>query len=225
MKITERSSGETGREYALRVIKENVVSLELEPGSPISENELAYSLGLSRTPVREALMELAGMRLIEVVPQKHSVVAHIDFDLVEEYSFARDLLECAVVREACLKATKEDLNALRGNVAMQHFYLENFYSDTLTELDNLFHGILFRIAGKSYVYSVLQDMSVHFDRVRNLALTNVKNDKIVADHEALLSAIESRSPDEAAALMQKHLARYTFDREELRSRYPDYFRE
>ena len=69
MQITPRGPRETGRDYALRVLKENILCLELEPGSMVSENELALQLGLSRTPVREALMSLSKVRLVEVYPR------------------------------------------------------------------------------------------------------------------------------------------------------------
>ena len=69
MHITERLPRETGRDYALRILKDNIVRLELEPGSMVSENELASELGLSRTPVREALIELSKVNIVEIYPQ------------------------------------------------------------------------------------------------------------------------------------------------------------
>ena len=92
MTISPRDLRETGRDYAMRVLKENILRLELEPGSKVSENELAAQLGLSRTPVREALMALAKVRLVEVYPQRGSEVARIDYDLVEESCFMRRIL-------------------------------------------------------------------------------------------------------------------------------------
>ena len=84
MKLLERLPRETGRDYALRNIKENIINLELAPGSQISENELAAEMGLSRTPVREALIELSRVKIIEIHPQKKSTVPLIDYELVEE---------------------------------------------------------------------------------------------------------------------------------------------
>ena len=66
MKLLERLPRETGRDYALRTIKDNIIKLELAPGSPVSENELAAELQLSRTPVREALIELSKVKVIEI---------------------------------------------------------------------------------------------------------------------------------------------------------------
>ena len=66
MKLSNRLPRESGRDYALRTIKENIVSLELAPGSQISENALAAEMGLSRTPVREALIELSKVEIVEI---------------------------------------------------------------------------------------------------------------------------------------------------------------
>ena len=84
MRLLARRMRETGREYALRNLKDNIIHLELKPGSMVSENELAAQMGLSRTPVREALMELSKVRLVDVYPQRGSAVALIDYDLVED---------------------------------------------------------------------------------------------------------------------------------------------
>ena len=146
MHILDRLPRETGREYALRTIKENIINLELAPGSQISENELSAEMGLSRTPVREALIELSKVKIVEIHPQKRSVVSLIDYDLVEESRFMRHLLECAVVQLDCEMASPEDIKRLQENVQLQNFYLDNFYTEQLLPLDNAFHGILFDIA-------------------------------------------------------------------------------
>ena len=92
MRIDERHYAETARDYARRVLKDNIVEMELEPGAMVSENELAAQMGVSRTPVREALMDLAKCRVVDVLPQRGSRIALIDYALVEEARFARLVL-------------------------------------------------------------------------------------------------------------------------------------
>ena len=82
MRILKRLPRETASDYAYRMIKDNIIRLELKPGSPVSENELAAELGLSRTPVRESLIALSKAKVIEITPQKRSVVAPIDETMV-----------------------------------------------------------------------------------------------------------------------------------------------
>ena len=197
MKLLERLPRENSGEYALRTIKENIISLELAPGSQISESELAAEMGLSRTPVREALIELSKVKIVDIQPQKKSTIPLIDYEMVEESRFMRSLLECAVVELDCDMAGPEDLDRLRENIRLQELYLDDFYSTQLLGLDNEFHGMLFRIAKKSQVFALMQNISIHFDRVRSLALSSVKNRKIVQDHVDLVDAIQRR---DAAAL-------------------------
>lgn len=224
MQILERLPRETGRDYALRTIRDNIIALRLEPGSQISENELATEMNLSRTPVREALIELSKVKIIEIYPQRKSVVSLIDYELVEESRFMRNLLECAVAKLDCQMAEPHDLLRLRDNLQLQKFYLNSYYPGNLLKLDNEFHGILFDIARKSQVYSLIQSISIHFDRVRSMALATVKNQRIVEDHEELIRIIGEGNAEEAGKLMEEHLNRYKIDAAEIRAAYPQYFK-
>lgn len=224
MKRLERLPRESGSEYALRTIKENIISLELAPGSQISESELAAELGLSRTPVREALIELSKVKIVDIQPQKKSTIPLIDDEMVDESRFMRSLLECAVAELDCEMASPADLDRLRENIRLQNLYVDNFYSAQLLNLDNEFHGMLFSIARKSQVFQLMQNISIHFDRVRTLALSSVKNLKIVQDHVDLVDAIQRRDPAAARSLMEKHLNRYKIDAAALRADYPQYFK-
>ena len=224
MKLLERLPRESGGEYALRTIKENIINLELAPGSQISENELATEMGLSRTPVREALIELSKVKIVDIQPQKKSTIPLIDYDMVEESRFVRDLLECAVVELDCEMASADDLERLNENIRLQNLYLDDFYSGQLMSLDNQFHGMLFEIAKKPQVFGLIQNISLHFDRVRTMALSSVKNTKIVQDHMDLVDAIRRRDPKAARELMELHLNRYDIDAAALRTAYPQYFK-
>lgn len=224
MHLLERLPRETGREYALRMLKENIIHLDLAPGSQISENELSAEMGLSRTPVREALIDLSKVKIIEIYPQKKSVVALIDYDLVEESRFMRNLLECAVAELDCEMATPSDIDRLQENVRLQNFYLDNFSPEKLQVLDDQFHSILFDIARKPQVYSLMQNISIHFDRVRSMSLTSVKDLRIVQDHEDITTAISRRESARARELMEMHLSRYKTDAAAIREKYPQYFK-
>lgn len=223
MHLLERQARESGRDYALRTIKENIISLNLAPGSQISENELAAEMGLSRTPVREALIELSKVKVVEICPQKRSVVSLIDYDLVEESRFMRNLLECAVAELDCRMAAPEDIERLRQNILLQKFYLDSFYPEAVRELDDQFHSILFEIARKSEIFALMQNIAIHFERVRTIALSTVKNQKIVEDHEALMNAIAQQDAPRARTLMAEHLDRYEIDTAAIRVNYPQYF--
>lgn len=224
MQITPRGPRETGRDYALRVLKENILRLELEPGSMVSENELALQLGLSRTPVREALMSLSKVRLIEVYPQRGSAVSRIDYDLVEEACFMRRVLECAVVELTCEYASKADKVELEDNVALQERCLKGGRMEALMQLDDELHRTLFRIARKEQSWEIMTGFMAHFDRVRSMALGTV-NERNVADHRAIVQAVVAGDAQQARRLMESHLSRYRVDEHTLRQHYPaSYFK-
>lgn len=221
MQIPVRDPKESGRDYALRCLTENILNLELTPGSMVSENELAAQLGLSRTPVREALMALAKVRLVDVYPQRGSAVALVDYELVEETCFMRRVFEVAVVEVACKTATEEDKVALKDNVAAQERFLQEGRPEQLMPLDNELHKLLFLIAHKMQMWDMMSSYTLHFDRVRRMALDPVRNDRNVADHRAIVDAICTGDAAQAKKLMERHLNRYKVDENALRSRYPE----
>ncbi len=224
MQITDKLPGETAREYAFRIIKNNIVSLDLQPGSSISENELAKELGVSRTPIREAIIDLNNALIVEIYPQRGSYISLIDPDLVEESRFLREVLDTAVIELACDVATEADLAKLEENVKLQEFYLDNFVPDKIMELDNEFHKMIFTMTKKERIYAMKNTMMLHYDRVRTLTLVAVKDIKIVNDHRLMLEAIKNKDAASAVELAKKHLNRYQIQEEEIRKQYPTYFK-
>ena len=223
MVLTERYPHERGRDYAKRVIRDKIISLELEPGAVISDRELASWMNLSRTPVREALLDLAKVKIVEIYPQRGSVVAPIDYNLVEEAQFVRSVLEVAVVQLACERATQEQLEQLKESVALQEFYYQHGSSERLLEMDDEFHRLLFQIAGRMQAYEMMQSITVHFDRVRSLAVTAVTEHLWMSDHRNICEAVAAHDQEAARQLMEKHLNRYKVDEKALREQYPQYF--
>ena len=206
------------------MLKENIISLELKPGSSISENELARELGISRTPVREAIIDLNKALIVEIYPQRGSYIALIDGDLVEESRFMRKVLDTAVIELACAMATEEDISLLEDNVKLQEYYLQNVAADKILELDNEFHKMIFSITKKERIYAMKSTLMIHYDRVRTLSMVAVKDMKIVNDHRMMLEAIRNNDPVQASQLVEKHLNRYQIDETEIRKKYPEYFK-
>ena len=224
MELYTKLPKETARDYALRVLKGNIISLELKPGTPISENELAVSIGISRTPVREAIIELAKAYLIEIYPQRGSFVSLIDPKMVEEARFLRRVMDAAVIEEVCETADEEGIRLLEENVELQEFYLSKGTTDKLFDLDNKFHRDIYVVAKKDIIYDIHSTLMIHFDRVRNLSVVTVKNTGIVGEHRALLEAIKAKDKKTASELVAKHLNHYQVDEIEIRSRRPEFFK-
>lgn len=224
--VRPHSRRETARDRAVRSIRDDIISLALPPGLVMSEKELADGLGMSRTPVREALIELGKSAIVEIVPQYGSRVAKIDYDLVEEASFMRLTLETAVVEAACREVSPEVLREQEGTLALQDTCRRLGDAGGLLKLDNDFHRRFFAAYRKNLSYVLMKTLAVHFDRVRSMSLTAVRNIKIVEDHMEILSAVRDRDPELAKAVMRRHLTRYQLDREAIRSQYPgEYFKD
>lgn len=224
MQLMERREKETAREYAFRIIKHNIVSLELQPGSMISENELAATIGVSRTPVREALIELAKLRIVEIYPQKGSSISFIDSELVDEVRLVRLVLEHTMVELACDIAREEHFILLEENIRLHEFYLKHQMVDKQLELDNKFHELLFIICNKSFTHELLDGMRAHFDRVRSLSLSTSGDTNVVSDHKEILDAIKNKDKKLAKKIVNSHLSRYKTDEVALRKQYPHYFK-
>ena len=224
MRKIEKLPVETVREYAFRAITENIISLDLAPGTAISENEIAWFLGISRTPVRESIQELHKAAIIEIYPQRGSYVSLIDNQYVEEAVFLRTVLDKAVIEEACDMATPEDIAAMEENIALQEFYLSNNATEKIYELDNAFHKMIYTCSKKEIIHEMRKTIMIHFDRVRSLAMIAVKDTKIVNDHKLMLKAIKEKDKETAKELVEKHLNRYRVDQEALLKAYPQYFK-
>ena len=225
MNILQRLPREKARDYALRVLRENIITLSLEPGCKVSETELATEMGLSRTPVREALIELGNYGIVETLPQNGVFVSKIDYSCIEEARFMRLGLETLAVQEVCDIITTEQLEELEDIVQIQKMYLENKNAKMLLKMDNKFHHNIFAICDKLLSYNLMQSMSVHFDRVRQLSLTTVKDIKIVEDHRAILDAIKAHDKKMAYDFMAAHLSRYKTDKTLIQEEYRRFIKE
>ena len=121
----ERGEHESAKSYVLRVLIDSIVNTRLEPGEKLNEPELCEQLGVSRTPFREAELELAQRRLIEIRPKIGTYVSLIDAELVEEVRHLRAVLEAEIARMACEKLTPADIDRLWENVALWYDLVEN----------------------------------------------------------------------------------------------------
>ena len=225
MKLPERLPRETGRDYALRVLKENIVNLEIAPGSQISENELSAALGISRAPIREALSELEKVKIVEIQPQKKTSVLLIDPVLVEEARFMRSTLEDAVIGEVCMQRTEQDLFRLEENLTLQDLAFRSNALDQVMIKDNEFHRYFFEISRKPEIYQLMQTLQIHFDRVRNLTLHTIIDRKILEEHEAIFRCIREQDVENARIRLRAHLERVQVDSSVVRKAYPQYFKQ
>ena len=226
MKILEWLPRESACDYARRVILYNIVHLELAPGCEISSTKLSAALSLSRMPVREALAELSRLGLVDILPQRGSYIAKIDYELIEESRFMRLVLEKAVAKLACAGIQQEYLNAMEANLKeYRTIQAGDEDSDRALELDNEFHQLIYASVNKLWTYRRVKDQMVHFDRLRTLAMSSVvtKAEDTLKDHEDILYAVARHDDEMVEMLVTRHLSRYQLEIEDIMNQYPDYF--
>lgn len=221
--IPEKSPTENARSYAYQTLKYNIINLALEPGSMISEKEVSTQLHLSRTPIREALIELGKIGLVEIQPQRGSFITKIDYKMIEEAKFVRLVLELAIIRILCVSIPKEYSIQLDANLAYQSLCLEQEKGMELIRLDNEFHRLLFEAAHKQWSYNLINPQMAHFDRLRVLAMKTLDHTRTVNDHKEILAAVERHDRDRAEEVTSQHLSRHMLEKDELIERYPGYF--
>lgn len=119
MNIDFKNQNLSTREQVYNMLKDQILSLKLPPGTNISEKEISIQFNVSRTPVRESFLKLSQEGLLSIYPQRGTFVSLIDLNLVEEARFMREHLEKAVIRLACQEFSEELINDLDMNLSMQ----------------------------------------------------------------------------------------------------------
>lgn len=155
----------------MRILKENIISFDLPPGTSLSDTEVSHAVGLSRAPVREAIAELAQIRIIDVKPHKSNVVSMIDPETVENAISLRKMFECSLIQSVCCAMPDECLERLGENVRLQYFYLESRNDEKLKSLFDQFHMSLAVCAKKVTSCLIIRDFFIHAEKYTVCFLT------------------------------------------------------
>ncbi|HLX18939.1 MAG TPA: FCD domain-containing protein [Gaiellaceae bacterium] len=219
-----RASRTTTRVEVYDTLRASIVSLQRAPGQRLSEAELARDLGVSRTPVREAIIQLRADGLVEVTPQRGSFVSKISLRNVREAQFAREALECAAVRVAVDRIDDAAGERLRENISLQRAAQDSADLEQFYRLDEAFHRELVETSGYSGISELLDRSRAHLNRVRRLSLPVPDViEELIDQHSAVVEAIERRDADAAEAALRHHLRGVYRVLEPLRDAHPDYF--
>ena len=222
--------GPTGR-GVYDSLRDQIVKLDLPPGTPLLRAELAETYGVSLTPLRDALQQLAKEGLVHIFPQSRTLVTPINVTAIREAQFMRIALETEVVRELAGQIAPEDLARLRSIVALQSGIAQNPGDvPTFQELDEAFHQTLFVAARHVQTQRILRSHAGHLERLRRLHLSDTddagrmhNNQQVVEGHAQVIDGIEAGDAPRAMDALRRHLQR-TVDRiAEKRAAFPDYF--
>ncbi|MET8871922.1 GntR family transcriptional regulator [Nocardia sp. NPDC004604] len=196
--------------------------LRLEPGALLSEAELSVQLGVSRTPLREAISRLVDQGLLSVVSQVRTSVALIDLSEVREACFIRRALETAAFREAC--ESGGDVGGLRRILLRQEQAVADRDVEDFFVSDEDLHQEIFRLAGYPGVWSMIRRSKLQLDRLRRLAFSEtVITRDVIDEHIRIVDLLENRDVEEGMRLITEH-SRHVLDQaDRVRSEYPGYF--
>lgn len=212
MILYDKKEKENSKDYAYRVLKDNIMTLNLKPGELLSETDLSDKLGISRTPIREVLMRLKNEHLIEVKPQTGTYISLIDINMVEQGLFMRYTLEKEVLKEACDGISDEILMELEKNLFAQNLIAYKGGSPIdFHKLDQEFHELLFKGTNKGDIWNSILNMSTHYNRMRLLIDLKNNKKKNIEDHEKYLEIIKNKSIDEIDDIITSHIKKSAHD--------------
>ena len=207
-------------------LREAIVTAELEPGQQVSENEIADKLGVSRTPVREALARLRDDQLVQIVPQLGTFVSRISVSGVDDAQFLREALECSAVRLAAERADKGDVAELDVLIARQESARDAADANAFYILDDQLHSTLCEMSGRPIAWTIVARANGHLNRVRRLSLADARYiAEMIEEHKAVVEAVGRGEPDAAEDALRHHLRMVLSDLPNIRTNHPEYFED
>jgi GntR family transcriptional regulator, rspAB operon transcriptional repressor len=206
------------------VLRRDIIAGRLAPRAMLSEQDIAAGFGISRTPVREAMIKLADEGLVEIFPQYGSFVAPIKLRDVFDSQFVREALECAAVEKAVDRLDAPQDRQLEAVIGHQRALQRPQQREAFFRADEDLHMLILRIAGHGAAWHFVESAKVQMDRVRHLAITIARKQALIlAEHEAVVDRLLARDRDGAVDAMRAHLREILRTIEMLRNEKNDYF--
>jgi len=207
-----------------RDLLQAIISMEMVPGTPILEREITQRYGISRTPVREAVLRLARDRLVDVIPKSGTFVSRIPLSDLHEAIVAREALETVTVRAATEKASESQIMELRAIVQRQRETAEAGHAEAFHQADDAFHAAIAAAGRLPGIWDMIRQIRLQVERYRRLTLPQPgRMMLVIGEHNDVLEAIARRNADEAVEHMRLHLNKLKLDTAIFRDLWPDYF--
>ena len=212
-----------------QILRDGIMGLTLEPGKGISTQEMATRLNVSRTPVREAFIRLQREGLVNMLPQRETVISKIDVRHAMQESFIRIQLEYAIIEDAVANASTHMIRELKNNLEKQSECFEKDRVDQFVRIDNQFHGLIFKMADRSFAWDVIMNVTGNFNRLR-VFYTEKHGimSTVIEEHYEILKAIEEKNAEKLHLCYETHFATSNSRMEkallkDLVREYPKYF--
>lgn len=187
-------------------LREAILSMKYPPGTIIRKGAICEQLGVSRSPVSEALAKLSAEGLVDIIPQSATKVSCFSIEEIREASFLRQALEVAAIEKVAKDRTPEQLAALTRNVRMQELSVADRDFTGFYQADEEFHNLLMSFTGFNGVPQILESMSLHLTRARMLVLPEEgRPNEAVKEHQVILKAIKDQDVNAAREAMKLHI--------------------
>lgn len=214
------------RETAYRALRSRILNLDLKPHDSLNDKKLAQQMGMSRTPIHEAIITLGLAKLVIVRPQSGTYVAPIDTELVEIEQFSRFILEKEMILRLIPRLTDDAARQYQENLRVYRFYLESHDPNRkarLFETDNAFHRIAFELNGMERHFDWMEGLRHHIERLRVLSFEMNLDGVIIEQHRDLVEAMLARDTAAAVRTLETHLGLYQSHLPKMKAVYPHYF--
>lgn len=194
------------RTQVFRQLEKAILDGEFSPGDSLTEAKLSAELGVSRTPIREALMQLELEGLVKTTHNKGAVVVGVSEQDVDDIYAIRSRIEGLAARWAAERMNQEELEAMQEIVELQEFYAAKGDKLRVWNLDNRFHELLYESCRSNQLRRMLSIFHHHIYKARESSVRRGRALASTQEHRAILTALENHDPDEAEQAMTRHVA-------------------
>lgn len=206
------------------ILYAQVLSLELAPGTKLSEAEVAKQMKVSRQPVRDAFYRLSQQGFLNIRPQRATVVSQISARDITKAKFIRTALEVETLRLACAQFTDDQIDALEALLPQQQEAINAQNKGRFHQLDDQFHRQICDELGLSFTWDVIREMKAHTDRVRYQSLS-FASQSAHDEHQLIVNALRARDPIRAEVEIRAHLGKIDVIMQRLRQQNHTWFQE
>ncbi len=201
-----QDTGYSLRDRIYQQLRNDILNGRYRPGESLIEMKVAKKMGVSRTPVREAIRQLELEGLVSSIPNKGVVVQGVSEQDIEDIYTIRKMIEGLAARWAAEKITDEQLKELKDIIDLMEFYTEKDDIDKVSELDTKFHDIIFKACDSRPLESVLTNFHHFIQRARLVSIkSSGRASHSLEEHSKIYEALKSRDPDAAEKAMIQHV--------------------
>lgn len=194
------------REVVFNTLRYAILHGDLKPGERLMEVKLADMLGVSRTPVREALRRLEKEGLVEVIPRRGAMVAEIDEKSMTDVLVVRKALEELAIKIACDNITQNEIQRLKEVTDELEMAIDRNYLEQIAALDVKFHDIIFNATDNARLIQILNNLREQMFRYRlEYVKMEEERETILKEHRAIIKALEEHDSDRASEVIKKHI--------------------